>query len=486
MTGFSPVRRHSMRSSGANDPPHVVRRHRGLALGGVGCEADILRFLRPPAGNAAGQAERRLGAEGPTGGVTGCAVVPRSGPVVAAPITGLVGTWGTYVVSAGHRPSGELAEEVELRGGWHRYLVREPVPVTGAAALSAAGPVVMATVMDSDYCELAAAVGGRVLWNWSFGQAPWSDDHGEGEYADPPSSTDAAKRTVTGIIEWASASRLVIPDRDSLLDALDQGYVFAEEGLFKLLDELGLVPDVQAVSEAPPMSMRSRPAPIVYDTPNRWTLLQVNTRVDLFDHLEAVAGWLEQARQRIVQPLMKNFDNSLLITSMDPHQQFEGPPNGLVVLSSGWSMKGRPVFGAGDDAGWARKLRQLSRRELREVRLEATALNSAGRRRLDSPGTVEVVAEIRDQFSTGLSAPLPDDHPGQLFVRIRDRVLDRIPAFDQEAEMHRLAVLAINTIPQCSAFIEPERPMVSEITHLTPVTSTLWSSSDTEHTEHTD
>jgi hypothetical protein len=35
------------------------------------------------------------------------------------------------------------------------------------------------------------------------------------------------------------------------------------------------------------------------------------------------------------------------------------------ITSHARSMKNRPVFGPGDDAGWNRKLRQLSRKELR-------------------------------------------------------------------------------------------------------------------------
>ena len=171
-------------------------------------------------------------------------------------------------------------------------------------------------------------------------------------------------------------------------------------------------------------------------------------------------------------PVVASYEPALVRTSIDPHESMQGAPGGLLVRSGGWSMKNRPVFGAGDEAGWARKLRQLSRRELREIELNATAFGPSGRWH-DGPGEIEVAAILRDEFASETSAPLPADHPGQLKVWARTGMLARVTAFNVEAVLKRLGQVAMDTIPHGHAFVELERPL-SGRQEVVPVAPVAW------------
>jgi hypothetical protein len=388
-----------------------------------------------------------------------------------------VGTSGTYVVAHQQPADLELIEDVALSGsGWHRYFVREPLlpDRRQLSNPSESVPIAIANVLDSDYCHVIGIVHGKVAWTWDFGEPPWNAAPFDAESADNPRTTRAAENVSTQIANWAARCGLSSPDTRIVTAVLDRGYVFAEEGLFGLLDALGLSPVQPPVAEV--LAPRPRDHVIrVFTSTHRWLLLQVNTPTDLYQHLAAVADWLNMCRQSLVVPLMASYEPEQVRTAIDPHEPLAGPPGGLLVRSAGWSTKNRPVFGAGDDRGWNRKLQQLSRRELREITLTATALNSAGKW-YEGPGELELRAVMRDQFSQGSSAPLPPEHPGQLYLRVRAGLLDRIPDLDLDAVLKALGDQAVRTIPDCSGFVEIARPQVASIEHLTPASPPSWCS----------
>jgi hypothetical protein len=398
-----------------------------------------------------------------------------------------MGTWGTYVVSVDTPAVSEVVENVAYPGGWHRVLVSELLTATPdqIAATVGAAPAVFATVADSDYCAVAGVADGAVRWSWSFGIPPWDpslfddvvEDEDEGEDADPESMTRQARDASVPIGEWAARAGLTPPDPAVVTETLDQGYGFAEEGFFALLEVLGIAPKVADLSldtatlATPPTKRRIR---ISSNPPHRWLSLMFNTTADLYEHLSAVASWLDQARRTVVLPLMATYEPAKLRTSIGNDESIHGAPDGLLVRSSGWSTKERMVFGAGDDAGWTRTLGRLSKGQLREIKLHATAFSPSGRA-FGGPGDLNVEAVLRDQFTQTAVAPLPAEHPGQLKVFTPIGLLDRVPSFDAPKILSRLGQLAVDTIPGGHVFLELERPLHPH-REIVPVSPLGWTS----------
>jgi hypothetical protein len=373
----------------------------------------------------------------------------------------------------------EILDEVDLEGSWRRFFVRDPLVVAPGriAVLVGRGPAILATVADSDYCRAVGVLDGEVRWDWSFGEAPWDPARSGGEAADPASITVHAQEVSSQIGAWCDRASVPMIAAGGIAEVLDRGYDFAEEGLFALLQALGLAylapePPGSVVPTASDPPVR-RPIHI-WNGPTRWALCQFNTREDLYDYLGEVASWLEQARQLVMLPLVATYDPTLVRTSIGPRDSIEGAPGGLLVRSGGWSMKNRPVFGSGDDAGWSRKLRQLSRKELREIDLHATGFGPSGHWH-DGPGEIELAAILRDQFTRTAPAPLPSDHPGQLKVWARTEMFERLPGFDVTAALKDLGQLAMDTIPGGHAFVELTRPL-SGRQEVVPISPVAWSS----------
>jgi hypothetical protein len=392
-----------------------------------------------------------------------------------------MGTWGTFVVSVDRRAVSDTVEAVDFPSGWHRVLVSELLATTPdyIAATVGAAPAIFATVADSDYCAMVGVADREVRWSWTFGSGPWDLNLSEeDEDADPESMTRQARDASVPIGEWATGAGLAPPDPALVTETLDQGYVFAEEGFFALLEILGIAPKIPepsadtAILATPPTK---RPIRISSNVPHRWLSLMFNTTADLYEHLSTVAFWLDQARRTVVLPLMATYEPAKLRTSISPHEQIEGAPDGLLVRSSGWSTKERMVFGAGDDAGWGRTLGRLSKRQLREIELHATAFAPSGHT-FDGPGEVHVTAVLRDQFTGADIAPLPAEHPGQLKVFARTGLLDRVPSFDAQEILRQLGQLAVDTIPDGHAFLELERPASGYQMIVVPVSPPAWTS----------
>jgi hypothetical protein len=373
----------------------------------------------------------------------------------------------------------EIVEEVDLDGAWRRFFLRDPLVVAPGriAALVGRGPAILGRVADSDYCLALGVLDGEVRWEWSFGEAPWDPAPAGAEAADPGSIAQHAQDVSRQIVAWGHRADLSPIAADGIAEVLDRGYDFAEEGLFALLQVLRLAPATPEEHGPVVPSVRNarvrRPIHI-WNGPARWVLCQFNTTVDLYDHLGAVAAWLEQARQLVMLPLVASYSPMVVRTSIGPHESIEGAPGGLLVRSGGWSMKNRPVFGSGDEAGWSRKLRQLSRKELREVNLHATGFGPSGHWH-DGPGEVELAAILRDQFTRDAPAPLPAEHPGQLKVWARTEMMERLPGFDFAAVLKHLGQLAIDTIPGDHAFMELSRPL-SGRQEVVPVSPVAWTS----------
>lgn len=55
----------------------------------------------------------------------------------------------------------------------------------------------------------------------------------------------------------------------------------------------------------------------IWNTPRRWASLQFNTTADLYEHLDAVASWLEQARHAVLVPLVEAYDPATIRWSID-------------------------------------------------------------------------------------------------------------------------------------------------------------------------
>jgi len=68
----------------------------------------------------------------------------------------------------------------------------------------------------------------------------------------------------------------------------------------------------------------------------RWWCLRVNTSIDLYERLNHVADWLNDVRDSVMKPLVASCPHDKVRVSVGPHEELEGPPGELIVLSGGW------------------------------------------------------------------------------------------------------------------------------------------------------
>jgi hypothetical protein len=111
------------------------------------------------------------------------------------------------------------------------------------------GPAIVARVVDSDVAEIFGLVDGAHRWSWVFGEATLAAmKEGAGQPGPDPEELEAtfparAEETTDRIIAWSEQAGLVTAGRNAVLEALQHGHVFAEEGLHQLLAVAGVRPE---------------------------------------------------------------------------------------------------------------------------------------------------------------------------------------------------------------------------------------------------
>jgi hypothetical protein len=153
------------------------------------------------------------------------------------------------------RCSGPIAGWVVLTGS-----LTEGMEPRGWVA-RVAGPVIAASVLDSDIAWVRGTLGGEPSWEWlvnpegmaayGMGQAVDDDDR----YEELAAAGRVALAEQIGV--WAPAADLPAVDPVALDDVLSRGYVLAEDGLFELLATLGVIDGAVVPIGAP-----AEPAPI--------------------------------------------------------------------------------------------------------------------------------------------------------------------------------------------------------------------------------
>lgn len=394
--------------------------------------------------------------------------------LVAKADTGCVSLSGTVVYArAGMQLLGLI--EADLAHGWRRSFDDQlHFPASEhAIELSQAGPVLVACVLSSDYCEIAGAVDAELLWSWRFGEAPLP-------YAVRTEMSEAeAAACAQQAAGWATRAGLRPPDRTILTTVLDQGHVPVDAAIRAVVAELGLEARLLAPEFSVLYPNSEAPSSDYPDDGRHSWRLRVNIIGDLFERLDELAAWLAETRELFITPLITTYPPGAVRVSIDPHEQFAGESGGLIVTSGGWSRKNRPVFGAGDDAGWTRKLRQLSKGELREISIEARSLGPNGRT-WQGDGSLKVEAVIRDQLVTQLKAPLPPEHPAYLQVDIPHDLAARLPKTDFPATLADRGRLAVEHFQAESAFVEIARPLYYPADERVPLSPTAWLSGLTQ------
>lgn len=115
--------------------------------------------------------------------------------------------------------------------------------------LAGEGPSIVARVLHSDVCFVLGRSGAGPDWRWVFGEssaAPYAVEFDPADWVkeDPDAREETRDQriaeTAAAVIAWADVAGLTPPAPDQLAAVLAAGYVFAEEGLFALLESLGI------------------------------------------------------------------------------------------------------------------------------------------------------------------------------------------------------------------------------------------------------
>jgi len=141
---------------------------------------------------------------------------------------------------------------------------------------------------------------------------------------------------------------------------------------------------------------------------------EVSTYLDLLDHTEALAAWVEQARKHLVEPFVAAFGDRVIVEGDE-----EGPAYGAAVALYVTSLKERSSALPSNDEGWAKGLRRLRNGELRYFSVTLSQFDGLGR----SKGGLNISVELRDQFS-GAEGPLGDGHPAKFVVTAAKPLVD--------------------------------------------------------------
>ncbi|WP_191839725.1 hypothetical protein [Catellatospora chokoriensis] len=130
--------------------------------------------------------------------------------------------------------------------GWSAFITRSADPLHPAAPWATVpGPMLTASVLDSDVALLIGWDKGEERFRWLFNEAAGADYGVPGSRAEEPDEqTQAAERVpvVAAMLAWAAEAGLTGAEPDRLDDILSRGYVLAEDGLFATLAALGVIP----------------------------------------------------------------------------------------------------------------------------------------------------------------------------------------------------------------------------------------------------
>lgn len=162
-----------------------------------------------------------------------------------------MGTWATYVIGA----DGENPPTAHLRyggtaPGWAWWELPS-MPRDDDAALTGAGPAIVAHIMDSDVADIRGLLDGRLQWRWLDGEdvlAAYEERDIDDLYLED-NWAERARQTARLIADWAADAGLGVADQEALAKVLLHSYVFAEEAVPDLLRVLRLVTEDSTVEE---------------------------------------------------------------------------------------------------------------------------------------------------------------------------------------------------------------------------------------------
>ncbi|GAB4052757.1 hypothetical protein [Catellatospora paridis] len=151
----------------------------------------------------------------------------------------LVGSTGAPADPDGWEPGAGTVD------GWSAFIARSANPLNpGAPWTTVPGPMLTASVLDSDVSLLIGWDKGEERFRWLFNEEAGADYGIPGRAEEPDEQTQAAERipVVTAMLAWAAEAGLTGAEPDRLDDILSRGYVLAEDGLFATLAALGVIP----------------------------------------------------------------------------------------------------------------------------------------------------------------------------------------------------------------------------------------------------
>jgi hypothetical protein len=339
--------------------------------------------------------------------------------------------------------------------GWmvcESRLVPDDLEELAALLRDVPGPAVIAFVMFSVQCWLVGALDGTVAWEWSFGD---EYERGGGLAAvanDPAVDLDAmlasrVQAVIPRVVGWAAAAGLRAATPERLGAVLERGYICTEDGVFALLDELGVtvppaapvdadpppdaaidqpadelvVPPLVAASGSQQRAEPYRPATVALTAdagvrPERTRpgplYLEVDTYEDLLARGDAVADWLQVARAGLIDPVIGQ--PQVRLTTRISNGPPYGKPNGMALTVVMQTVKQHLRFLPSDANGWARLLEQVRQGRLREVEVDLEVLDGWG---IPQGATVGLKVVARDQFVDD-AGPLPDHHPARVLLTL--------------------------------------------------------------------
>jgi hypothetical protein len=165
------------------------------------------------------------------------------------------------IVTAEHAPAetGDWVLSSGTRAGWVAYQIRDdPNPYRPDAPWShQRGTMLTAVVVDSDFAVLVGWIDGAMLFRLMINEESAAEYGWSSSAEEASEEVQAAERghIITGVRNWTTAAGLPEPSVDRLDAVLVRGYVLAEEGLFSLLDEIGVTDPDTNLRAADPASL---------------------------------------------------------------------------------------------------------------------------------------------------------------------------------------------------------------------------------------
>ncbi|MEV4510343.1 hypothetical protein AB0K00_15420 [Dactylosporangium sp. NPDC049525] len=157
-----------------------------------------------------------------------------------------MGLWIAYALTRSAALPDDLGGWVVGSGtaeGWSVH-ARRTADASAPPWSAVPGPMLTATVMDSDVALLVGWHDGQERFRWLFNQE--SGVHHGFAFPDeePDEATQAAQRApvVAAMLGWMAEAGVGGGDGGRLDDILSRGYVYAEDGLYAALSELAVTP----------------------------------------------------------------------------------------------------------------------------------------------------------------------------------------------------------------------------------------------------